>query len=626
MGTVYAATDAVLHRVVALKILDAADPVQDAAHHARLLREAQLAARMEHERVARVYDVGTHGGLTFVAMEYVAGGTLRQWLGNRRVQVPEVLDIATQIAEGLAELHAKGVIHRDLKPENVMLTSHGGVKLVDFGLARNTLVSTEEPTRHARTAILDGASVATASGTPGYMAPEQCSGQPIDARVDIFSLGVIIYEMVTGERLFRGSTIGAVLTATLKGAPGLHDGAWERVPGPLRDHTARMLASDPEARFADGSRVLGALRELTGEMPHHRSLLPAATAQAISKAPTQLAIPLRRAGGHHVIATKHLARIAVAAVVALVVYSWASPPRRASILPVPAGMALIDVATIEVGRDAAEIDSECQAIGPGCARKHLEREIPRVRVTIPPFFLDRYEITNTEFARMLTDFGNIIVVERDKDDGYPRFVFLQRPTGERERLIDLSQKYTGIEYDEQRHFHVRAGHDKLPVSLVSWYGAKAFCETRGKRLPTENEWEAAARGRDDRRYPWGNDLPRCGEVAVGNDGKTRMAGECPVGAPTGARIVGSAVQDVTPEGVHDLGGNVTEWTSSPFAAGRRAGISSPLPDDTPRIVRGGSWASSLMVRASGRYQQSPFVMGQNIGFRCASSAEAAAPP
>src|SRR6185436_26954 len=117
MGTVYAATDTVLHRVVALKVLDAGD--QDAAHHARLLREAQLAARVEHERIARVYDVGTHDGFAFVAMEYVAGGTLRQVMMRRDLSVAQIIDIATQIAEGLAELHENGVIHRDLKPENV---------------------------------------------------------------------------------------------------------------------------------------------------------------------------------------------------------------------------------------------------------------------------------------------------------------------------------------------------------------------------------------------------------------------------------------------------------------------------------------------------------------------------
>src|SRR6185437_1883697 len=128
MGTVYAATDTVLGRAVALKVLDAADVDEDAAHYARLLREAQLAARVEHERVARVYDVGRHEGFAFVAMEYVHGGTLRQWMHGRAVSLAELVDVVTQIAEGLAELHAKRVVHRDLKPENVMLTAQGSVK------------------------------------------------------------------------------------------------------------------------------------------------------------------------------------------------------------------------------------------------------------------------------------------------------------------------------------------------------------------------------------------------------------------------------------------------------------------------------------------------------------------
>src|SRR5262249_41388407 len=158
--------------VVALKILDAVDANQHAAHYAQLLREAQLAALVEHERIARVYDVGQHDGFAFVAMEYVPGGTLRQRMG-REVPLPQILDIATQIAEGLAELHSKGVIHRDLKPENVMLTAQGGIKLLDFGLARYSVVTTDSSGGPPRVTNLDGVSVAAASGTPGYMAPEQ---------------------------------------------------------------------------------------------------------------------------------------------------------------------------------------------------------------------------------------------------------------------------------------------------------------------------------------------------------------------------------------------------------------------------------------------------------------------
>jgi len=617
MGTVYAAIDTVLGRVVALKVLDAAGADQDAPHYARLLREAQLAARVEHERIARVYDVGSHEGFAFVAMEYVPGGTLRQWVTGRDVPLRRIVDIATQIAEGLAELHTKGVIHRDLKPENVMLTAQGGIKLLDFGLARYTVVPADEPGTPPRTAIFDSASLGAVSGTPGYMAPEQCTGQPIDARADIFALGVIIYEFVTGERLFHGATVAATMAATLEKRPEFRGEAWAHAPERLRDHTARMLARDPEARFTDGSQVLAALRELNVEMVSQQPRLLAAPPASPGEAPPHPTVSLRPPKPTSLRFTaKHLVRTSAVAVAVLL--GIALPPRPPP-APPPPGMVRIDVGTIDVGRTFDEIERECREIGAGCDLKQMQRELPRTHVTVPPFFLDQHEVTNEEFAHMLNNLVGILTVTDDDEAHYPRFVRRSQGTGDPEALIDLSEKFRGIEYVDRRTFRARAGHEKLPVALVSWYGAKLFCETHGKRLPTEDEWEAAARGREDRRYPWGNTPPRCGDVVIRNDGKITMS-TCPGGATVAAREVGAAAQDVTPEGVHDLGGNVAEWTSSLFVEGNRAARPASAPRDAPRVIRGGSWAASLMSRTTGRSQRPPLVMGQNLGFRCASNA------
>src|SRR5690349_10472624 len=165
---------------------------------------------------------------------------------------------------------------------------------------------------------------------------------------------------------------------------------------------------------------------------------------------------------------------------------------------------------------------------------------------------------------MLNAMANAIVMQDDEDEHYPRWVTLKRASGERERIIDLAKSFRGIKYDarEQRPFRVADGQGKVPVTRVTWHGAKLFCEIQGKRLPTENEWEAAARGRDDRRFPWGSELPRCGDVVIKNDGKIPKTGACKVGDAVEVQPVGTALQDVTVAGVHDLGGNVTEWTSS----------------------------------------------------------------
>ena len=252
MGTVYAATDTVLGRLVALKIMNAGDS-DDGSQAPRMLREARLAAQVEHERIARVYDVDDHEGSLFVAMEFVRGTTLRARMAAGDLDAGEFVGIAVQIAEGLAELHARGLVHRDLKPENVMLTQAGGVKLLDFGLARE--IARGESSERSLLAALHAP-----AGTPGYMAPERFEGGLLDYRVDVFALGVIVYELVARRRPFCDvSRIAAQGGA--REAPDFAGPRWSRMSH-LRGVTARMLAHDPRHRLVDGSRALAALQEV----------------------------------------------------------------------------------------------------------------------------------------------------------------------------------------------------------------------------------------------------------------------------------------------------------------------------------------------------------------------------
>jgi formylglycine-generating enzyme required for sulfatase activity/predicted Ser/Thr protein kinase len=625
MGSVYAATDTKLERKVALKVLDAADVGQDAAYKARLLREAKIAARVEHERIARVYDVGDHEGVGFVEMEYVQGSTLRTWMAGRRVSAAETVDIAVQIAEGLAALHASGVIHRDLKPENVMLTAQGKIKLLDFGLARAAAAPSDHGPAAGRP-VFDGASIAAASGTPGYMAPEQCAGKPIDERVDVFALGVILYELVTGERLFRGDTVGAVIETTLSWTPDLSNEAWHGVPVELRNYTARMLARDPDQRFANGGAVLAELVQLSNETSRNRVGLPGAVVHdQLGKAQTQLAP--RRFGLGRV--RRGVARRSVEVACAVAAVVFVVMPRAQPVAPpvAPPGMALIDVGTIDVGMDPGKIDDECAQIGSACPRKEIQEETPRIEVTVAPFFLDQTEVTNEKLVRMLNQLAASITVVQDKDDHYPRFVS-RHQAGKDVILADLYDRSgdrnrdSGIELVGVSQFRVRPGSAQLPASLISWDGAKLYCEYLGKRLPTETEWEAAARGRDDRRFPWGNALPRCNEVVIPNDG-TIVPTSWGCAEATVARAVGTSPQDHTPDGVDDLAGNLTEWTASLWSVGSREPAASPGGDERARVVRGGSWGEAYMARSRGRTPLLPSIMGSNLGFRCASNVPAA---
>jgi serine/threonine protein kinase len=618
MGSVYAATDMVLERIVALKVLDVADAGQDAAYKKQVLREAKLAARVEHERIARVYDVGSSDGLGFVAMEYVHGHTLRHWMAGRKVPVVQVMDIAIQIAEGLAALHKSGIVHRDLKPENVMLTAQGAVKLLDFGLARSAIAPSDAGAP-GRSGVLDGASVAAVAGTPGYMAPEQYDGQPLDARVDIFALGVILYELVTGERLFRGNTMGAIMQATLASPPALCDATWRSVPEPLRDHTARMLARDPGERFEDGASVLAALRELSGEGSRRTRQLPEAFAQSIGKAPPHQPLPRRWFDRTR----RALARKAIEISCAIVaVIFLAVQPRRQPPPSPPPGMARIDVGTIQVGTDERELERACAQIGPDCDRDQMLQEAPRIEVTVAPFFLDQHEVTNKQFAQMLNEVANTVRLIDDSDDHYPRYVDRSAEPGTAMLLLDLHAEHGGIEHVTPSGYRARPGHEHVPVVQVSWYGAKLYCASVGKRLPTENEWEAAARGRENRRFPWGDAPPSYRDLALPCDGIVLpRSSRCPEEALV--RAGGASPQDVTPEGVHDLAGNVSEWTSSVPTERKRVTRTPAEPAaDAARVTRGGSWATSWMARPSGRRPLSPSAMAANVGFRCASDADA----
>jgi Tol biopolymer transport system component/tRNA A-37 threonylcarbamoyl transferase component Bud32 len=284
-GEVYRARDPRLNRQVAIKIL--AHAGEETARQRRLLEEAQAASALNHPNIVTVYDVGTHDGVPFVVSELIEGASLRDLLGGPRLGIREVLDLAVQMADGLAAAHQAGIIHRDFKPENVMVTREGRVKIVDFGLALIG-VRDELPTAAgAKTLTMAG----TIAGTVPYMSPEQARGAPVDARTDQFSLGLTLYEMLTCRRAFTAETHAQVLAAILEDEPEAVTNLNPRVPPPLRWTIERCLAKDPRQRYdstADLARELRTLRDrlielVPGEAPpagRRRRLLVAPLAVA----------------------------------------------------------------------------------------------------------------------------------------------------------------------------------------------------------------------------------------------------------------------------------------------------------------------------------------------------------
>ncbi|MEM1414005.1 MAG: serine/threonine-protein kinase [Myxococcota bacterium] len=240
MGVVYLAHDERVGDDVALKVLPASF---DPRARERLRQEARLARRVSHENVARIHDLGEDQGGLFLTMAYVPGRPLDQVLASEGAQPPgRAAGIARDLADAIAAVHAQGVVHRDLKPANCQLTPRGRVVLLDFGIAR----------------ALHEASASRFSGTPVYMAPEQCLGEATDGRADVYSLGAILYELLTGEAPFRGASRDALLTQKLEGSPPDPRGR-RNVPAELARLVRRCLARDPTERPASASALEAAL-------------------------------------------------------------------------------------------------------------------------------------------------------------------------------------------------------------------------------------------------------------------------------------------------------------------------------------------------------------------------------
>lgn len=269
MGEVWRARDTRLRRLVALKLLPASvshDPVR----HERFAREARAAAALMHPRVAQVFDVGEAHDLAYLVMELIEGRTLQERLAQGGVTATEAIRIVYAIAEGLAAAHARGITHRDMKPANVMLTGDGGVKILDFGLARHGLdpeltlddaATRVEPESIRNDLTRDGQLL----GTVPYMSPEQARGEPTGPASDVFSLGVILHEMLEGRRPFDGADVEETLARILAGdrrelVPRPDLGITDGLVALLR----RCLSPEPASRFPDAHELLGALAPWTG--------------------------------------------------------------------------------------------------------------------------------------------------------------------------------------------------------------------------------------------------------------------------------------------------------------------------------------------------------------------------
>lgn len=646
MGVVYEAQHQQLDLRVAIKLLIAAPT--DPSAVGRALAEAEALCAVQHPGVVRVSDFGQlPDGPVYLMMEYLHGESLRERL--RRLPGPQpvaqALGLARQVAAALAAVHARGVIHRDLTPANLLLVDdpemavlpeQSRVKVLDFGIARFSALKPG--------AVIESEMLA---GTPRYMSPEQCCAtEPVGPESDVYALGLILFELLAGVPPYEipDSSTQALLDAHQYQRARPVSSLRSDLPAGIERLVAAMLAKNAARRpsMAEvAERLQAAQQSLSPSLAGVSFERPAAAHAEAPTAEQTLSRPgsiepnlpaflnqrfrswLDRRNGMS-------ALLWLAASLALLSSAWVwrhvRPVDRCLGAAVPPGMVCIPGGTFQMGSTDAEIAAafaDCQRSFDQCNYASYQRESPRRQVTLTAFLLAQHEVTNQQFAAWLNHPSHQFTVPNRRQ------VFDKQTL-----LFDLYPEHNGIAYDPQassRRFTVRSGFERKPVVYVTWRGAHAYCREHGWDLPTEAQWEWAARESyfgsrlsTAGTWPWGSAPPTCDGVVF-----ARTADGICKSLPAGPAEVGTAITDRTPRGIFDLGGNVEEWVRDRFVAPYldcqtcRNPYVAGSPDSRGLevyAIRGGNWAEiATSLRSTARTKSSEDQLNHALGFRCAAS-------
>lgn len=263
MGMVFQAHDPNLDIQVALKVLRQ-DRVVSEAFVKRFLSEAKALGRLDHPNIVRVYNVDEDAGTVYIAMEFIEGEPLNEVMQKKKFSPGEIIEFGITVAEALDYAHQKGIVHRDVKPSNILVRPEGRLKITDFGIAR-----IEDPEGHQQT------QAGEILGTPAYMSPEQVESKPVDGRSDLFSLGIILYELSTGTRPFKGENLASVFNAIIKGSPSQIREAAPAIPEELSKIIMKCLEKSPDERFKTGRELAEALKDSTKKEKLVEVVIPA---------------------------------------------------------------------------------------------------------------------------------------------------------------------------------------------------------------------------------------------------------------------------------------------------------------------------------------------------------------
>ncbi len=631
MGKVYRGVDTMLDREVAIKVLRT--ELTSQPHLVERFRtEAITLAKLSHPNIALLYSFMKHEDHFFMVMEYVRGDTVDK-LMRRSGLLPydQAIKVFLYVLDALGYAHSMNVVHRDIKPNNIMLNENQDVKVMDFGIAR--VVGSERMTR-------EGSMI----GTPEYMAPEQIRGQEVDPRTDIYALGILLYEMLTGRLPFVNANHFELMRAHIEAAPPSPRQYAPHIPPSMEELMLRALAKRKEDRYASAYEFRDAIlaspdlpgitlpgiaargsAPITGShlgrisqsgqagpaTPQDRKTMDIRQFErqqrGVSQAPSQPIMNRSGSlGGSDANATQYIPSpakadlaaaekpssglpkpllfggIGVLAVVLLGGVWWMNRDSGGVKLPPktpPVAVAKVEMVDVKGG--AFDMGRPDETRLPGEDKGWVYMQTPVHVEIVRPFAIDKTEVTNGEYAQFVKETN--YAAPKDWNGNQPP-----------------------------------AGFESYPVRHVSYEDAVKFAEWRSKRdnaeyrLPTEIEWERAAKGVDfNNRFPWGNDwIAEAGNVEA-----------------MGPKPVGSFPKGDTPNGIKDMIGNVGEWTSSKSSIyPENSHIEELDPEELAKhIVRGGSYESSptgprpVSVMARGSYP--PTEKLPNVGFRLVKPAQ-----
>lgn len=605
MATVYKAFDTHLERDVAIKL------IRKEAFGAEVLdrilkrfeREAKALARLSHTNIIQIHDYGIFEGAPYLVMEYMPGGTLKDRLGAPTLPA-EAAKLLLPIAQALAHSHSLSIIHRDIKPSNILIDINDAPKLTDFGIAH--ILELGDSTALTATGV--------GVGTPEYMAPEQGLGKDVDARTDIYALGVVLYEMVTGVKPYKADTPMAVVIKHIHDPLPSPSAIVQTLPTRVEQVILKAMAKMPENRYEN----MGAFAAVLAKIGRDEDIViapgdAAATRDAFEISPTPKTVPMIKKELVSILdRAKRSPRWVIGAIIIAVALilggmwiglgitndeslaQFASATETPTttfaetLLPTDTPMQTTTAtATPDLGigsMQVSEVDGMVQVYVPAGefemgSDEGDSDESPAHTVYLDVFWIDQKEIKNAMYAECV-------------DAGV-------------------------CEQPDNRTYFGNAKYAHHPVVYVNWNDAQAYCGWAGRRLPTEAEWEKAARGDlKGKKYPWGDDPPVC-QLGEENGAQYSVCEEQTV------QIKGFAPNGF---GLYDMIGNVSEWVADWYDAEfyEDSPVNNPEGGLTGvyKVLRGGSWDTNIRnLGIANRFKDIPDYAWGNYGFRCASDVE-----